>query len=466
MTQTRLFTAVFAVGAAFALTAQTPQQPPTGQPPQTDQPTAVSAVLTAGGPPPKLAVPEFIPLSKEPEVVAAAKTMGDVLWDDLDFEHEFYLLPRDVLRTVPQPESTDRVALDRWKELGAEFVIVGGVRKSNDGIVVEARLLRVADGAMAFGKQYSGTVRSAADGGRIYAHSIADEVHKIRSLRGVARTKLAFSSDRDGARMKGPVGDRDISNIYQSDYDGANQVRLTVNRSIDIAPTFAPDGSVLAYTSYKTGYPDIVLQSLRDARLPTTPAHGTASSHNFLSAWSPDGTMLAFTSNRDGGGNSEIYVINRDGSGLRRITNHPATDTTPTWSPTGTQLAFTSDRSGNPQVYVVNLDGTGLVRISGTESNWCDRATWSSPPLNQIAYASREGGGFQIRVFDFSTRSSRVVTDGIGSNESPAFAPNGRHFAFVSDRTGRPEIYTIANDGRDLRQITKVGSNKYPTWSQ
>ena len=94
-------------------------------------------------------------------------------------------------------------------------LVVGTVRKTADGIVVEARLMRVMNGAMTLGKQYSGSAKSLADGGRVFAHGIADEIHKQqRNLRGVARTKLAFSSDRDGARMKGPVGDRDVSNIY------------------------------------------------------------------------------------------------------------------------------------------------------------------------------------------------------------------------------------------------------------
>jgi TolB protein len=460
MTYTRLLTAVFAAGAAVALVAQTPQQPP-AQPPQTDQPEAVRTTLTADGSPPKLAVPEFIPLSKEPEVVAAAKTIGDVLWDDLAFEKEFYMLPRDILRTVPRPATAEQVAIDRWKELGADAVVVGTVRKSADGIIVEARLIKVADATLAVGKQYSGSLRSVTDGGRVYAHSFADEVHKLRNLRGVALTKLAFSSDRDGARMKGPVGERDISNIYRSDYDGANQTRLTTTRSLDIAPAWAPDGGSIVYTSYRTGYPDLILQSTKDGRAPVNPARGNTETHNFLPAWSPDGTRLAFMSNRDG--NPEIYTINRDGSGLRRITNHPMADSTPTWSPTGTQLAFTSDRGGSPQVYIVNADGTGLVRIS-TEG-YCDRATWSPAPLNEIAYTARAGGGYEIRVFDFGTRASRAITDGIGSNESPAFAPNGRHIAFVSDRTGRPQIYTIARDGTDLRQITKLGSNKFPNWS-
>ena len=97
--------------------------------------------------------------------------------------------------------------------------------------------------------------------------------------------------------------------------------------------------------------------------------------------FSPDGTRLAFTSNRDG--NPEIYVMNLDGSGLRRLTNHPGIDATPTWSPTGTQIAFTSDRGGAPSIYVVGVDGLGLRRLTFEHS---DRATWSPAPYNEIAY--------------------------------------------------------------------------------
>jgi TolB protein len=194
----------------------------------------------------------------------------------------------------------------------------------------------------------------------------------------------------------------------------------------------------------------------------TNPTAGSAEKQNFLPAWSPDGTTLAFTSNRDG--NSEIYTVNRDGSGMRRLTNHPAIDVTPTWSPTGNQIAFTSDRTGSPQIWVMNADGSEPHKI--TNESKCDRPTWSVSPNNEIAYASQTGAGFDIRIYDFATGTTKTITDGIGSNESPAFSPNGRHVAFTSTRAGKAQIFVIDRDGKNLRQITRAGMNRYPNWSQ
>jgi TolB protein len=234
-----------------------------------------------------------------------------------------------------------------------------------------------------------------------------------------------------------------------------------VARALDITPAWSPDSKSIAYTSYRTGFQDIIVSYIYEGRL-ANPTAGTSEKQNFLPAWSADGSKLAFTSNRDG--NSEIYVVNRDGSGMRRLTNHPAIDVTPTWSPTGTQIAFTSDRTGSPQIWVMNADGSELNKI--TNESWCDRPTWSVPPNNEIAYAAKTGAGFDIRIFDFATRTTRTITDGIGSNESPAFSPNGRHVAFTSTRAGKAQIFVVDRDGKNLRQLTRNGMNRYPNWSQ
>jgi len=471
MTRTVLLFAGAAALTSLTLLAESPadapreqppaaQQPPAQQPPaQPQQPGEVRIEINGTpGVPPKVAVLPFIALSPDAETTAAAKTIGDVLSDDLAYEREFYMIGKDVLATVPKAASIEQIPIDRYKEFNANALIVGTVRKTGNGVAVQVRVIDVQSGKSAFGKEYSGSIANP----RAYAHTAADEIFKQWiGLNGVARTKLAFSSDRDGERMKGPAGDREIKEVYIADYDGANQRRVTATHTLNITPVWAPDGKAIAYTSYRRGYQDIFVSFIYEGRM-ETPASGNWNKQNYLPVYSPDGTKIAFTSTRDG--NPEIYVMNHDGSGVHRLTDNPAIDVTPTWSPSGNQIAWTSDRTGNPQVYVMNADGTGQRRL--TTTGYCDRPTWSPDPFNEIAYAMRSGGGFDIMVYSFATGESRRITDGIGSNESPAFSPNGRHIAFASTRLGKQQVFTIARDGNDLRQITKEGNNGYPNWSR
>jgi len=333
------------------------------------------------------------------------------------------------------------------------------VRQNASSLTVQVRLFDVATQRSVWAKEYT----AAANNPRGFAHTISDELHKEqRSLVGVARTKLAFASDRDGEQARGTVEQRSIKEIYIADYDGDSQRRVTVNRSLAINPSWSSDGRAIAYTSYRRGYPDIYVSYIYQGKM-DQPAGGTETVHNFLPAFSPDGSRIAFMTNRDG--NMEIYAVNRDGSGMRRVTNHPGNDSTPTWSPAGNQIAFTSDRSGSPQIYIVDADGMGQPRRITSEA-WADRATWSPAPYNEIAYAGRNGPGFDIKIFSLEQGQIRTVTDSTGSNESPSWAPNGRHLAFASTRAGRTQIFTIARDGNDLRQVTKAGNNVQPSWSR
>jgi TolB protein len=306
-------------------------------------------------------------------------------------------------------------------------------------------------------KEYSGTAANL----RLYAHTISDEVHQQqRALRGVARTKLAFSSDRNRERIVGTTENREVKEIYIADYDGAGPRRITTSRQLNIMPSWSPDARAIAYTSYRRGYPDIFVALIYQG-VQETPTNGVG--QNFLPVYSPDGTRIAFTSNRDG--NPEIYVMNKDGSNIRRVTNHPAIDVTPTWSPTGAQLAFTSDRAGTPQIYIVGADGLNLRRL--TTESYADRPTWSSAPFNEIAFSARTSSrGFDIKVYDLASGQTRQITFGEGSNESPAYSPNGRHLAFSSTRAaGGIQVFTIGRDGRGLRQVTREGNNYFPAWS-
>jgi Tol biopolymer transport system component len=128
-------------------------------------------------------------------------------------------------------------------------------------------------------------------------------------------------------------------------------------------PAWSPDGSKVTVV---TSFFDVDVIDLKSRRLRQVV-------HRKLDvadpAWSPDGRQIAFEDNADvpAGkpdvpGISEIYVVNIDGTGLRRLTRDRKTDWTPTWTPDG-QILFASFRNGPYEVFVMNRDGTGLHRF-------------------------------------------------------------------------------------------------------
>jgi TolB protein len=443
------------LGAMAILGAQAP--PPPQQPPTSTEFELKTTIHGEPGVPPHYAVPDFIALTNDKETTDAAKLIAEVLFDDLAFEREFDMIPRDTYRTIEQTTTTETIAFDRWRELGADGVIKGSVKRTGNTFQVEMRLFNVRARAVALGRVYDNV---ALRNPRAVSHTMSDEIHQTQAnLRGVARTKLTFVSDRDNERVIDTVEPRTGKEVYVSDYDGANQMRVTSSRRLNVAPSWSPDGRSIAYTSFSRIQPQIIVSNVYQGTRETLTDEKSGA---YFSVFSPDGSRIAFMSERDG--NSEIYVMNRNGSGVRRLTNNTAIESSPTWSPTGTQIAFTSGRSGTAQIWVMDADGLNQRRLTFGESA-ADKATWSPAPFNEIAYAAQTGPGYDIRIYDVATSQKRTMTDGVGTNESPAFSPNGRHIAFISSRLGKMHIFTMARDGKGLRQITRTGNNTYPNWS-
>ena len=95
-----------------------------------------------------------------------------------------------------------------------------------------------------------------------------------------------------------------------------------------------------------------------------------------------------------GGGNFEtdIFVMNADGSNVTRLTTAPGIDANPDWSPDGTKIAFNSDRSGERHIHVMNADGSGVIQLTfGTYSNIAP--VWSPEGSKITFFSSRWGGG-------------------------------------------------------------------------
>jgi Tol biopolymer transport system component len=235
-------------------------------------------------------------------------------------------------------------------------------------------------------------------------------------------------------------------------------------------------------------------------------------------AWSPDGRHIAFSSDRDGP--SGIYVMNADGSGVRRITDsfglQPAWSPdgrhiafkgsyglsivnadgggepmrliedssfvwSPTWSPDGQSIAFSSERDGNPEVYVINVDGSGLARLTnypGEDSYpaWSPSPAIIPRPLpatmtptavptsvpyseEKIVFESERDGNYAIYIMN---TDGSGVTRLIGSGSNPAWSPDGARIAF----RGVGEISIINSDGRGTAERVVYDWDAWdPTWS-
>jgi TolB protein len=376
------------------------------------------------------------------------------------------MIPHDQAAKIPAAATPDALPYARWSELGADLVVLGTVTSGADGLSVALRVVGVrGDMAkrQALGKTYHGggcTVKNP----RYCAHYISDDFHKtVLNIDGVAQTRLAFSSDRSSEVSPGRVANNAAQEIYISDYDGWNPQRVTVNRGLNISPAWSPDGHYLAYASFATGFPDVYVRPVYEVGKLTRPAAGNETVQNTMPAWSPDGQKLAFTSSRDG--RMQVYTVNRDGSGLRRLTGSSGANLAPAWSPTGNQIAFVSDRGGDAQLYLMGSDGTGVTHLDCGYSH-CDHPSWSGA-INKIAYTcGTNASGYGVCLLDVASRQIVNLTDGQpGSNEQPTFAPNGRHIVFDTTRWGKKQLAMLDLKGTVTRRITNEGNNTYPAWS-
>lgn len=333
----------------------------------------------------------------------------------------------------------------QYRSLGDEIVILGSVRPEGGRLVFEGRVYDLASGQAILAKRY----RGPASAGRRMAHTFADEVVEfLAGRRGIALTRLAFTSTR--------TGDKEV---WLMDYDGANQRQITAHRSVSMSPAWAPSSAWLLYTSFVGGAPGVYRADLASGR--KTPVL-TEGEQNAAADVSPDGRRIVFA--RALGANTEIFVADVDGGRMRRLTHSSAIDTNPAWSPTGAEIAFTSSRAGNPHVYVMDAEGANVRRIS-SGGTYNDGADWS-PEGDRIVYATRRrGGAFDVAVTDLVSLATRVLTSGRGSHEEPTFSPDGRRIAYSSSASGSRQIWMMDAEGSNARALTGQGENASPTWS-
>jgi len=162
---------------------------------------------------------------------------------------------------------------------------------------------------------------------------------------------------------------------------------------------------------------------------------------------------LLLTSNR--GGSFGIYQLRSSGSSaLLPVLQDSASNIQPALSPDRTRITFSSNRGGNFDLFVMDADGSNLRRVT-MDAGGEGEPVWT-PDGRQLVYTATRGTATQIAIISVQGGESRLLTVASGGNHSPAISPDGRSVAFVSARDGNPEIYAMTVEGTDQRRLTRT----------
>ncbi len=204
------------------------------------------------------------------------------------------------------------------------------------------------------------------------------------------------------------------------------------------------------------------LAALLAVGLPAGPGHATVAGAN---------GDLVFREVQ--GGDSDLYRMAADGSGLRNVSRAPsAQDLDPAWAPNGALIAYARKVTGGeqpPAIWVMFADGSGRTRLT-TDAVPERQPAWA-PDGSRIAYARASGnfGGYRVWVMNADGTGQAELTHpwARASDTDPAWSPDGTRIAFVRSKPGSfPELYLVNTDGSGLQRLTLNGwIEGHPAWS-
>ena len=265
--------------------------------------------------------------------------------------------------------------------------------------------------------------------------------------------RIAFLSNRFGS---------EIPWIFLIDASGANFNEFPHNtNNTENYRQFAwsPTSEQIAYVSNENGNDDIFIGEMGGASAITSDP-----SSDTNPTWSLNGKEIAFVSERDGG-DKDIFVIDVESGNLNLLTPNSINDMEPAWSPTGERIAFTSDRSGNFDIFIMNPDGSGLRRLTDLGNN--RYPAWSGDG-NKLAFYSDRGGDFDVYVIDpdgngikriiYSSNAKGLLSD--PEDVYFSWSPDGTEIVFSRDNG----IFLVQSNGEHLRKLLDT-KGWYPVWS-
>jgi Tol biopolymer transport system component/photosystem II stability/assembly factor-like uncharacterized protein len=238
--------------------------------------------------------------------------------------------------------------------------------------------------------------------------------------------------------------------IFNVDDEGSSIRKVTNTPQSEMQPAWSPNGRRIAYINSS----QLCVMDYDGRNSSVIVASMPASSPD----WSPDGSKITF-SGYDGSG-SNIYIVNADGTGLKRITDLASGNYNPNWSPDGTRIAFS--RIG--KIYTMNPDGSNATPVIAAVSTISEDDPDWSPDSRQIVFAGSNGSEPRLYVVGLDGTNLRRLTSEEARESGPAWSLDGTRIAYLREGSFG-NVYVVNADGSGQKQITNTTLRKYaPVW--
>lgn len=247
-----------------------------------------------------------------------------------------------------------------------------------------------------------------------------DLIFAVTGRPGLATSRIVFVSDKSGTKQ-----------VYLCDPDGKDLQQVTHHSHGCVSPSLNVDGSAVAYTSYRTGFPVVHVLDLGlgwERTVTDTPGS------SFGASFSPDGQRLAVVMSFLG--NPEIFVTDLATNVAACISDSTGAPGGPSWHPDGKQVIFSDDRGDGPRLYVAEVPETSqteakLIRWR-TGYNFCADPEFS-PDASSVAFTTRIGKELAVVVKGWPNGPSRVIQAGGAAH--PSWSSNGRYLCYTQHGT-------------------------------
>ena len=301
------------------------------------------------------------------------------------------------------------------------------------------------------------------------------ELSKVSHLAIVAAMLCApFGQALADAKAKDPIAFVSLRNgdahIFIADGAGHDQA-LTHGKSVNTQPAWAADGTRLAFTSNREGLTKIYLMDVDGSNLRRL---STDTRIESAPSWAPDGSAVAYYSRSLDGADVGLRIT-EIASGKTVTIRGNGLDKGPeaaVWSNDSARLAFSgANEHGKTEIWIANRDGTEQREISSKVSTRHKGHASISPDGKQVVYVADMRGSVAIVATDLESGKSTILTEGIeAAHENPRWSPDGKQIAFASSRDDpqgtRLDIFVMNADGSGARNLSRDPHEDFnPQWS-